>query len=293
MSWRVVVVAKPSKLDYSMGYLTVRDIENTVKIHLSELSVLVIENTSCSVTAAALSQLVSKKIKVIFCDEKRNPCSELVSLYGSHDCSLKLKNQIQWSETAKQQVWTVIVAQKIKNQALLLGHYNFEQKAMLESYIEELEFNDETNREGHAAKVYFNAVFGKSFTRNDDSPVNAALNYGYSIILSCFNREVVASGYLTQLGLFHDNMFNQFNLSCDLMEPFRPIVDNSVLNMKLNEFLPEHKHTLVNLLNGEYTIDDKRNTLMNVIKIYTKSVFAAIENEDVSLIKFPEVSYEL
>lgn len=73
---------------------------------------------------------------------------------------------------------------------------------MLDSYVEELEFNDVTNREGHAAKVYFNAMFGKSFTRSDDIPINAALNYGYSLILSCFSREIVSSGYLTQLGLF-------------------------------------------------------------------------------------------
>ena len=88
-----------------------------------------------------------KKIKVIFCDAKRNPQSELVSYYGSHDCSQKLKNQIAWSEISKQQVWTVIVAQKIKNQASLLEFYGLEEALMLDSYVEELEFNDVTNRE--------------------------------------------------------------------------------------------------------------------------------------------------
>ncbi|MDO4363303.1 MAG: type II CRISPR-associated endonuclease Cas1 [Clostridia bacterium] len=293
MGWRVVAVTKPSKLDYSLGYMTVRDVDNTVKVHLSEISVLIIENTACSVTCALLSALIAQKIKVIFCDEKRNPCSELTSLYGSHDCSIKLKNQIHWNDVSKQEAWTIIVAQKIKNQAQLLEHYGFEQNKMLFSYLEELEFNDATNREGHAAKVYFNALFGKSFTRSDDISTNAALNYGYSIILSCFNREVVSCGYLTQIGLFHDNMFNQFNLSCDLMEPFRPIVDNCVLNMKLNEFTTEHKHELVNLLNKEFIIDSKNNTLLNAIKIYTKSVFSSIENCDVSLIKFPVINYEL
>ena len=119
-----------------------------------------------------------KKIKVIFCDAKRNPQSELISYYGSHDCSQKLKNQITWNEILKQQVWTVIVAQKIKNQASLLEFYGLEEALLLDSYVEELEFNDVTNREGHAAKVYFNAMFGKSFTRSDDIPMNAALNDG-------------------------------------------------------------------------------------------------------------------
>ncbi|MCI5734938.1 MAG: type II CRISPR-associated endonuclease Cas1 [Eubacterium sp.] len=293
MSWRTVVVTKPSKLDYTMGYMTVRDVDNTVKIHLSEISILIIENTACSITCALLSELDLKKIKVIFCDAKRNPQSELVSYYGSHDCSQKLKNQMAWPEISKQQVWTVIVAQKIKNQAALLDFYKLEEVSLLESYVEELEFNDVTNREGHAAKVYFNSLFGKRFTRSDDIPTNAALNYGYSIILSCFNREIVSSGYLTQLGLFHGNMFNQFNLSCDLMEPFRPFVDNLVKNMEPKEFDKNEKQTILTLLNKEIIIDGRTNTMINAIKIYCKSIFSAIEENDVSLIKFPTMNYEL
>lgn len=293
MSWRTVVVTKPSKLDYTMGYMTVRDVDNTVKIHLSEISILIIENTACSITCALLSELDLKKIKVIFCDAKRNPQSELVSYYGSHDCSQKLKNQMAWPEISKQQVWTVIVAQKIKNQAALLDFYKLEEVSLLESYVEELEFNDVTNREGHAAKVYFNSLFGKRFTRSDDIPTNAALNYGYSIILSCFNREIVSSGYLTQLGLFHGNMFNQFNLSCDLMEPFRPFVDNLVKNIEPKEFDKNEKQTILTLLNKEIIIDGRTNTMINAIKIYCKSIFSAIEENDVSLIKFPTMNYEL
>ena len=134
MSWRTVVVTKPSKLDYTMGYMTVRDVDNTVKIHLSEISILIVENTACSITCALLSELTLKKIKVIFCDAKRNPQSELISYYGSHDCSQKLKNQIAWNEISKQQVWTVIVAQKIKNQASLLEFYGLEEALLLDSY---------------------------------------------------------------------------------------------------------------------------------------------------------------
>lgn len=78
---------------------------------------------------------------------------------------------------------------------------------MLQEYIREIQFGDATNREGHAAKVYFNALFGKEFSRTNDVPINAALNYGYGIILSLANREIVSNGYITQIGLFHDNMF--------------------------------------------------------------------------------------
>lgn len=286
MSWRTVVITKTAKLDYSMGYMVVRDVESTAKIHISEISVLVVESTAVSVTAALLNELINKKVKVMFCDDKHNPSFELTPYYGSHDCSLKLKRQISWNKTVKQFVWTQIVVEKIKNQAAVLDYYKLEQSSQLMEYIEEIELNDKTNREGHAAKVYFNALFGKGFSRSDDCPVNAALNYGYSIILSIFNREIAASGYLTQLGLFHDNMFNQYNLSCDLMEPFRPFVDLTVREMNPMKFDKEEKLQIYAMLSEEIRIDGRTQTFINAIKIYCKSIFAAIEENDISLIRF-------
>ncbi len=286
MSWRTVVVTKTSKLDYSLGYLVIRDVEDTRKIHISEISMLILESLSISITAALMNELVNKKVKVIFCDDKHSPAFELTPYYGSHDCSLKLKRQIAWDEMTKQLAWTCIVTEKIKNQAAVLEHYNLEQYQMLLGYIEEMEFNDATNREGHAAKVYFNALFGKSFSRNDECSINAALNFGYSIILSVLNREVVSAGYITQLGLFHDNMYNQYNLSCDLMEPFRPFVDVVVKDMNPKKFDKEEKVKLYSLLNDEFTVDGRTQTLLNAIKIYCKSVFDAIEQNDTSLIRF-------
>ena len=162
------------------------------------------------------------------------------------------------------------------------------QYTQLLQYIDEIEFNDSTNREGHSAKVYFNALFGKSFSRKNDCPINAMLNYGYSIILSAFNREVVSNGYITQLGLFHDNMFNQYNLSCDLMEPFRPFVDSIVKECNPVKFDKEEKVLIYSLLNKELIIDDRKQTFLNTIKIYCKSVFTAIEEQNSSLIRFPK-----
>ncbi len=293
MSWRVVMVSKPSKLEYSLGYVVVRDVENTVKIHISEISVILIENTRSSITTALLTRLSQEKIKVIFCDEKRNPCCELMSIYGCHDCSQRLKMQLIWKEEMKQLVWTAIVAEKIKNQLLLLQYHKLEQYQLLQKYIDELEFNDVTNREGHAAKVYFNALFGMDFSRKDDVPINAALNYGYSIVLSVFNREIVSNGYLSQLGLFHDNMFNQFNLSCDLMEPYRPVIDSEVKKLNFANFEKDEKIALIKVLNKEILIDGKQNTVLNSIKIYCKSIFNALDNDDLSFVKFPVICYEL
>lgn len=285
MSWRTVVVSSSAKLDYQMGYLVVRK-DTTTKIHLGEIRTLMIESTAVSLTAALLSELIEKKVKVIFCDEKRNPSSELMPYYGSHDCSLKIKRQIAWTDDIKGAVWTEIVCEKIRQQKYLLQELGKVEAELLQGYLEEITYGDATNREGHAAKVYFNALFGMTFTRTADCPENAALNYGYSILLSAFAREIVASGYITQLGLFHDNMFNQFNLASDLMEPFRVLIDREVIQMQRKEFTHEEKIQLVNVLNNEVMIDGKTQYVNNAIKIYCKSVFDALNENDSALIRF-------
>lgn len=285
MSWRVIVITKRAKLDLQLGKMVVRS-DETVKIVLSEISTILIESTAVSLTTSLIAELAKRKIKVIFCDEKRNPSCELVNYYGSHDTSNKVRRQIAWKQSTKEAVWTEIVTEKIRKQKKLLEASGKEEAALLASYLREIVWNDETNREGHAAKVYFNALFGLDFTRTEDNFINAALNYGYSIILSAFTREVVANGYITQLGLFHDNMFNQFNLASDLMEPFRILVDREVTEMKRLQFEHEEKMQLVNILNQEIQIDGKTQYVNNAIKIYCKSVFDALEEDDSSLIRF-------
>ena len=115
---------------------------------------------------------------------------------------------------------------------------------------------------------------------------SANTNYGYSIILSLFTREVVSNGYITQVGLFHDNMFNQFNLACDLMEPYRPIIDRFVIEMNPVQFEKEEKHQMITVLNKEVVIDGRKEMLGKAVKIYTRSVFDALNDQDISLIKF-------
>lgn len=280
------MISNRAKLDLQMGYMVVRG-EETVKIHLGEIGTLMVENTAVSLTVSLLAELTKRKVKVIFCDEKRNPSSELISLYGSHDTSNKVRKQIAWKEQTKEAVWTEIVTEKIRKQEKLLEILEKGEEAdLLTSYLQEMQWNDATNREGHAAKVYFNALFGMDFTRTADTSTNAALNYGYSIILSAFNREVASGGYMTQLGLFHDNMFNAFNFSSDLMEPFRILVDQMVVKMNLSKFEHEEKMQLVNLLNQEVEIDGKVQYVVNAIKVYCKSVFDALNEDDSSLIRF-------
>lgn len=285
MGWRTVVISSSAKLDYHMGHMVVRR-DETIRIHIDEISVLIIETTAVSITAALLAELTKKKIKVIFCDEKRNPSSELVSYYGSHDTSSKIRRQILWPESIKTQVWTEIVSEKIRNQARTLSSFGKKEADLLWQYLTEIQPGDLTNREGHAAKVYFNALFGLQFTRTADNSVNAALNYGYSIILSVFTREITANGYLTQLGLFHDNMFNQFNLASDLMEPFRTIVDKEVVVMNPAQFGKDEKRQLQGLLSRDVIVFGRKESVLNAAKVYCKSVFDALEQQDISQIKF-------
>lgn len=288
MSWRVVVITKRAKLDLQLGKMVIRS-DDTVKIVLSEISTLIVESTAVSLTTSLIAELVKRKIKVIFCDEKKNPSCELIGYYGSHDTSNKIRRQIVWKEKTKEAVWTEIVTEKIRKQKELLEIMEKDESEKLESYLREIIWNDSTNREGQAAKIYFNALFVSDFTRTEDNLINAALNYGYTIILSAFTREIVANGYITQLGIFHDNMFNPFNLASDLMEPFRVLVDKKVISFSLTQFEHEEKMQLVNILNDEVQINGRIQYVNNAIKIYCKSIFDALEEDDSSLIQFYKI----
>ena len=289
MSWRTVVVSHRAKLDLQLNCMVVRG-ETTTKVHLSEISVLLIESTEVSLTAALLAELVRLKIKVIFCDKKRNPAAELIGYYGSHDTSSKVRQQLEWCDANKKAVWTEIVRAKIYNQKMVLDILGRTESELLEKYIDELEFDDITNREGHAAKVYFNALFGLSFTRADENAINAALNYGYAIILSICNREIVANGYITQLGLHHSNVFNMYNLGSDLMEPLRPFIDYVVYqlwdNGDLESFDKDEKMKVINALNQEVMLEGKKQVLNYGAKIYVKSIFNALNEEDIGVLRF-------
>lgn len=280
-----MVISERAKLDYKMNYLEVRG-DTIKKVHLSEISTIIISNTAVSLTAYLLCELTKQKIKVIFCDEKRNPSSELISYYGSHDTSAKVRKQVRWTEEAKGLVWTAIVHEKISKQMELLLKYHKHESELLEGYLEELAYRDESNREGHSAKVYFNALFGMDFSRKAENSRNAALNFGYSILLSAFNREIVANGYITQLGIAHNNIYNNFNLASDLMEPFRPLVDEVVYNLDPEVFAREEKIEILRMLQKEVMLDRKKQVVDNAIKIYCKSVLDALDENDVRLIRF-------
>lgn len=286
MGFRTVAITKRAKLNLTMGFLEVRG-EDTIKIFLDDIDILLIDNQAVSMTAALMTELMKKKIKVIFCDEKRNPQAEMIPYYGSVDSSRKIRRQIEWSETIKEEVWTEIVKEKIWQQATFLNELGRNrEEILLRGYIEEMVMGDRTNREGLAAKVYFNALFGMDFKRDEETVVNAALDYGYSLILSTINKEISYNGYITQLGLFHTNIYNPFNLASDLMEPFRILVDREVYKNQFKEFGKEEKQKLLHILEKKINIAGTWQVLTNGIRIYVRSVFDALCEEDVGDLLF-------
>ena len=273
MSFRTVVISKQSKLSYKNSFLVVKQEEDEKYIHLSEIDTIIVDNPASVVTCFLLKELSLN-------DEKHNPFGELASFYSRHNSSKQIKKQISWKQSDKDNLWKEIIKNKIINQAMLLRKIDDNKYEMLLNYANDVEVGDITNREGHAAKVYFNALFGNDFIRHSEQETNAALNYGYAILLSTINKEVKANGFLTELGINHTNEFNQFNLSCDLMEPFRVIVDNFVYYNKERKFDNEYKLDIVNVLNHTYKYQNKMYTLKDIIKLYVKKTLDSIENID-------------
>ncbi len=286
MGFRTVIIKNRAKLEVRLNSLIVRG-EQEKKIFIDEINTLIIQSTAVSLTASLLCELMKRNIKVIFCDEKHNPQSELLPYYGAHNTSKRYKEQIAWGDEIKARIWKEIVKRKIEAQAQHLFEAGFlEQANLLHSYLCEVQDNDVSNREGHAAKVYFNCLLGTGNSRKAGGFYNGCLNYGYAVLLSAFNREIVSSGYLTQLGIWHDNEFNEFNLACDLMEPFRVVVDRTA--MGLEEGDKEFKKKIANVLNYKTLIDGKNTTLDLAIRQFAKSVFRALEEQDENLLIFPE-----
>lgn len=275
--FRSVVIESPCKLSYRGGYIVVRKEDDTAKVHLSEFQTLVLHTNQVYISAYLLSELAKAKISLVVSDERHNPVGQYLPLYGAHNTSGRIAEQLEWGPVAKKQVWQRIIKDKIAHQSRVLGVRAREQDALqLRSVVGEVRSGDSTHREAHAAHVYFRSLFGPDFTRDDETPVNAALNYGYALLLSAVNREIVSRGYLTQEGICHHNEFNQFNLSCDLMEPFRPIVDRIVFDNVERDFTKDDKLLLIDMLNQLIPYRGGSYRVTSVISLYVKDCLDAL-----------------
>lgn len=290
MTWRTVVLTKDSKLSLRLDHLVITS-DEVVTIPLSEIGQVVIENPNIVMTGHILNALSKYKITTILCD-KYLPCTHFNLVYGHFRQVKIIKDQISWQDIRKDVLWQEIIKHKIKNQKSILVHfYPGETFHNFDNYISQVELADETNREGHAAKVYFNQLFGMDFIRGMDTPINWALNYGYSLLLSLFTRIITTKGLLTEIGIHHRNQYNHYNLASDFMEVYRPLVDLIVKEQVEDEFTQEKKRELLDVFNKKVLIRQQKQYLTNSIEVYVDSLIKYMDKGEKAHLKFPEIIY--
>ena len=280
MGFRTIVVNEHSKLSYKNNHLIFKSATTTELIHLTEIDTLILETTDIAITSMLIAKLTEYNVLTIFCDSKRLPITKLMPYYGRHDTSLQIKKQLDWTIARKSDVWLKLLYQKICNQRQLLRDFEFDEQARaITKLLNNLELDDPSNREAHAARISFNTLFGKDFSREQDNDVNASLNYGYTLLMSVFAREIVKCGCLTQLGVGHVNQFNDFNFASDLMEPFRVLVDEIVYRNKDKEF-PVVKRDLFKLFTRTYSYENAEMYLNNIVRKYTRQMIDYLHEEN-------------
>lgn len=292
MGWRTVVVTQHAKISYSGHCVVVQTQDGINQIPVSDIQLLMISTTRAVITSAVISELAKHQSKVIFTDASGEPVTETVDYYPNNRDLQLLDQQMNWTEKRKSTLWTKIIIQKITNQIFVAESLGIDAQE-LKNELAKLEINDATNREAVVARKYFSLLFEAEFTRRDFSPENAALNYGYAIILSAVNREIVSNGYLTQLGIHHHSQENNFNLGSDLMEPFRPIIDWWVKQKNFNDFTPDIKFGLIDLLNVELQYNNQKTILRNAITKHVTNCLKYLSGETDKIkieVKLSEVS---
>lgn len=286
MSFRSLVINNRCKLEYSLNYLVINKGDETKRVLLDEVKMIIINSTQVSITSTLIAECINKKIKILFGDVKHNLVGEITPYKNNYYANKKIKEQISFDEERKNFLWQQIVKMKIKGQAdnlKIIGKDDVSN--LLYCYSNEVELGDVTNREGLAAKSYFRAIFGKDFYRDDDSiEVNTYLNYGYTIILSSFNRSIKALGYYTELGIHHIGETNSFNFSCDLMEPLRPLVDLIILKKEIN--MENFKQEFINMLSKVVIFEESSTYLDNAIEEYVSNCFQYLKTGNESKIQF-------
>lgn len=260
--------------------------EELKMIHLSEIDTVIFDSVAVSVSCALLEAFVNNKIGVVFCSEKHLPQSTITPISTNVYSPGRIIWQASWDDSLKDSIWPCIVKHKIYQQASVLEYYERkEESKLLLSYLDTIELGDSSNREGFAAKVYFNALFGADFTRNNflEDERNFCLDYGYSILLALVAKEISATGYELALGIHHRGQTNPYNLACDLMEPFRPLVDIIVKRNFKGSFDYEIKKEFWNLSNTVVEYNNAKAFLTDAIKYYIRDVMTFMESPIINL----------
>lgn len=290
MSFRSVVISNSANLGLSNNNLVITN-EDEYKIPIEDISTLIIEGVGVKLTNRLLSKLAENNVATIICNEKHLPSSIVLPLNVHHRAYKVVKEQINQSAAFNKRIWQKIIKQKLYNQGECLNISSLKGSEYLKRLSESVESGDKGNREAIGAKYYFKSLFGENFKRDDDNGINAALNYGYTIMRSAIARTLVAYGFNTVLGVNHCNELNSYNLADDFIEPFRPIVDLWVYsNIKSEDELTKaHRISLIDILNYECVVDGKNHSILNAVDKMISSYTTACDKKDFRLLKLPTI----
>lgn len=230
---RTVVLASDCRVSLKDRQLVVENHESGEirTTPVEDLGVVLIENQKVSVSVPALNALVSNNCAVVYCDSKHMPSSMLLALDSNSVQGERFRQQAEVSAPLKKNLWKQIVQRKIKNQARLLSELGMDGDT-LRPFYSNVKSGDSDNREGLASRLYWDMLLGDDFIRSRfGAAPNSLLNYGYTILRAGMARAIMGSGLLPAFGLFHKNRYNAFPLADDLMEPYRPYVDQIVYEL--------------------------------------------------------------
>lgn len=292
---RTLVFSSPMLLSLKnqqlvLAYKDFPDEQSTVPIE--DIGVVLLENQQTNITLPLLNALAENEVQVVICNSKGMPNAMVQGMNSNNLQGETLRNQIACGEVMKKQLWKQVVEAKIRNQASLLDRIG-EDGNVLKPFYSNVRSGDVDNREGIAARVYFQHLFGDSFVRDRDEPgVNALLNYGYSILRAASCRAIVSSGLLPAIGIHHHNRSNAYPLADDLMEPFRPFVDDIVYDLAVRgklELTKEVKGELISVLYADTMYEKVRRPLSVGLSMTTASMVRCLSKEQntISLPTFP------
>lgn len=291
MGWKTVIVGSECVVSVSLNRMKISVGEEYQTIPLTDIDTVIFSHNKVVITIPLLAELVDHNINVVICDKRNDPIGTFNSFNGHSLVFKQLNNQINWKLTRKKKLWKYIVEAKIQSEIDALKHLNksLDVVKSLSSYKESVYTNDQTNREGVASRVYFQEMFGKDFSRDDDNVFNYALNYGYKIIASYISKCIVSRGLLTQLGIHHIGEGNPFNLTYDFIEPLRAIVDAWVVTHITDKFTTAEKTEIIDLLNIKVSIDGKWFRLNDGIEDIVDA-YIGYMNEERNTIKPVDIS---
>ncbi len=296
MGYRQVIVKKSDKMHFKDNQLVIEKENASSKIPLEDISYVLIEDSTTVLTTRLLAEFGKNAIALIICDETFEPTS-IMYPYNYHFKQLEVfSRQLEITEDVKNEFWNQIVKRKIENSVRVLEMTSKEEFPIskLNEYINEVVDGDIKNREGLAAKMYFRSIFGSDFIRFYDDKINAALNYGYTIIASAIIRNLAVFGLNTYLGIHHNSKINNFNLAYDFLEPYRSIVDKYVFDNQDDIVFPlsfEFRKKLINLLNKEVLHNNKKYTVEYSISLLIKSYIKSFSTGEI-ILDLPMIIYE-